>query len=258
MQRITSQQNPSIKRLVSLKTVKGRKTHGQYLIEGIRLVREAVQQTMSLAILAVQDDCIEPYSDIVQYAQDSGAEILIVPENVMARLCNTDHPQGLCAALAMPQYAEFDGFRMLALDSIADPGNMGTIMRTAAAFGVTDVLLSKGCADAFAPKCVRAGMGAHFRLRIHTVDVLADVLKELGDGGFEIIGTCVDGDEQLHIKGQKTLCVIGNEAHGLSDDVTDQCTSLYRIPMTAGSESLNAAVAAGIVLFQCYLEQNRD
>lgn len=257
MQRIDSKQNATIKRLVSLKTAKGRKTNNQYPIEGARLVREAAEMDMPLDVLAVEEDAVDAYGDIIQYAQGLNVPVLMVPDSIMDRLCDTTNPQGIYAALPLPDNRLDAGAkRILALDGVSDPGNMGTMLRSAAAFGIADVLVGEGCVDVFSPKCVRAGMGAHFRLRFQLPDDLAEILDAYKCRGYDIIGASVDGDETLPALKDTIVCVIGSEAHGLSDSVMARCTSLYRIPMTAQIESLNAAVAAGILMFQCHSKQS--
>jgi len=255
MQIITSTKNPIIQRLAQLKTKKGRDEQGLYLIEGTRLVREAMLHHEKFAVLAKSGD-EGGLEGVVQYAQSTGSALYTVPSHVMAHICDTEQPQGIAAAVRLPKEAEIKGDCLLALDRISDPGNLGTMLRSAVAFGVTDVLLSQGCADAFAPKCVRSGMGAHFRLNIREKLNLAEVLHTLGNEDYVVIGASVLGCEKFQKKGSKCVYVIGNEANGLSMEVEKACTELYRIPMAEGSESLNAAVAAGILLFLGFSGQN--
>ncbi len=256
MQTISSTKNPTVALLSQLKTKKGRDEQGLYLIEGTRLVREAMLNNAEITMLAVTDE-EDAMDDIIGYAQASNALVLNVPQHVMERICDTQNPQGVAAALKLPPAADIAGPAILALDHIADPGNLGTMLRSAAAFGITDVLLSSGSADAYAPKCVRAGMGAHFRLRVHTTD-LRSALSEKKQEGYSIVGASVNGQEEFTKLGDKRVFVIGSEAHGVSEDVEKECTYLYRIPMTEASESLNAAVAAGILLFLGFCGQNQD
>jgi tRNA G18 (ribose-2'-O)-methylase SpoU len=116
------------------------------------------------------------------------------------------------------------------------------------------VLLSRECADAYAPKCVRAGMGAQFRLRIHQTPMLSQALDRLSQSGYAVVGASIDGDAEMAFCFDQSVIVIGSEAHGLSMDVAASCTQRCRIPMTEGSESLNAAVAGGIMLYRQYVE----
>ncbi len=256
MQTITSTKNQTVQKLVQLKTKKGRDEQGLYLIEGTRLVREAMLQRAAFAVLAISDEEDE-VADIIGYAQSLNATVLCVSSHVISRICDTENPQGIVAAVKAPIEPSVFGDSMLALDHIADPGNLGTMLRSATAFGITDVMLSEGCADAFSPKCVRAGMGAHFRLNIREAD-LASLLAKKKSEGYAVIGASVNGKEDFPKTGRKRIYVIGSEAHGLTEDVSDACTLLYRIPMTQGSESLNAAVAAGILLFLGFSGQNKD
>jgi TrmH family RNA methyltransferase len=256
MQPIRSTKNLAVQKLVQLKTKKGRQEQGLYLIEGTRLVREAMLQKAAFAVLVVSSE-ETGFDDVVELAGGQGADLLSVLPHVMERICDTEQPQGIAAAIKLPVPTMAFGKRVLALDGVSDPGNLGTMLRTAAAFGIMDVLLSAGCTDVYSPKCVRSGMGAHFRLNIHEVDLPKELLSKRKEG-FAVIGAAINGEESFPKTGNKRIVVIGSEATGLSSDVAKACTNMYRIPMAESSESLNAAVAAGIVMFMEYSREQNE
>lgn len=145
------------------------------------------------------------------------------------------------------------GEKFLALDHLQDPGNLGTIIRTADAFGADGILLSEGCADCYSPKVLRSTMGSVFRLPIWTVPDLAQTLKELHQAGFSTFGAALD--ETAICLGnfsfpQKSVAVVGNEGNGISRPVLDACQQTLYIPMKGETESLNAGVAASLILWE--------
>lgn len=256
MQTITSARNNTVMMLSSLKGGKGREEQNAFLIEGSLLVNQALEKGAPVLMLVVADD--GAFGEIIGRADMVGIPVTHVARHVMERICDTEHPQGIAAMLRLPKPETVRGQRLLALDCISDPGNLGTMLRSALAFGFNGVLLSSGCADAFSPKCVRAGMGAHFSIQITQGLALADELSKRKDEDFQIVGADVGGSEIPAPYCEKQVLVIGSEAHGLSSDVMKACTYLWRIPMERGTQSLNAAVAASILMYADYVCKKRD
>lgn len=254
MQVLTSFQNETTRLFRSLTTAQGRQQNGLYLIEGQRLLHEAMLSRAPITVLAVQEDRQQEHHDLIRYAEMIGAQVVLAPEKIMPKLCDAKSPQGVAATAVLPRQGEAAGARILALDHVSDPGNLGTILRTAQAFGCKCVLLSKGCADPFSPKCVRSGMGAHFKLSFVCVDSLSKTLHELKvDRGYSVVGGHLNGFESLPPLSDKRVCVVGNEAHGMDERTARECTTLFRIPMPGGAESLNAGVAAGILMYKLFV-----
>ena len=244
---IESTKNELIKRTRSLAAKKGRTETGLHFIEGDRLVREAVISGVNF-----RDGFVEEGHDLmVAILEGAGAKVHLVSRAVMKTLANTNEPQWVCATVETPPVvlpAVYPHGLIVVLDSVQDPGNIGTIIRTADAFGAAGVLINDECADPFAPKPVRASMGSVYHLPIWCGDINTE-LARMQDKGFSLICGHLDGSETLPETGGDVALIIGNEGHGVSDDVADMCAK-YRLPMYGMAESLNASVAAGILIYE--------
>ena len=253
---VTSHQNQYIKQFRALHAAKGRREAGLYLAEGARLVGEALCANAPIRMAAVDGAQVNAFQTQIAMLEAQGVPVLLCENGTMQKVCDAVTPQGIAVAIALPK-AQVQGNRMVALDGVADPGNVGTILRTAQAFGCETALFGGG-ADPFSPKCVRAGMGAHFRMQLMSVN-LPHTLCDLRMQGFAVVGGHLDGAPQPpHDLPPKTVCVIGSEAFGMTEDVRCACTHLWRIPMPGGAESLNAAVAAGILLYATFCTCNEN
>ena len=244
METLTSLKNPKVQAWKSLKDKKGREEQRAFLVEGVRMVREALQSSFRISALLIRegfvpDFCLPP--DIPAFS---------LPEHVFRSVCDTRTPQGIAAVLTL-QAREASGCRLLALDGVQDPGNVGTIIRTADAAGFDGVLLSSDCADLFSPKVLRSTMGSIFRLGFSFPSSLPDALNSLKNEGYSIISSQLDGDPFYDRKGVSSsfVLIIGNEGNGVSESVRAAATHRLCLPMHGGAESLNAAVAAGIMMY---------
>ncbi len=253
MQELTSRENKFLKLVRSLQSKKGRTSSGLYFAEGRRIAEEAlVYAKGQIEAVLVSDSFYEKNRDEVKKIDSSGIQVYTVPEKLFHECCDTETPQGIGVVLKIEQY-EIDkasaGF-LLVLDGVSEPGNLGTIVRTAEAAGVDGILLMKGCADLYNPKVIRSTMGSVFRVPcIFGADV--SELNEWKESGFVITSTALYQSVPLSeaTKAEKQILVIGSEATGVSEEVlaiSDQCV---RIPMEGKVESLNAAVAAGIAMY---------
>lgn len=244
---IESTRNETVKRARALAGHKGRAEQGLHFIEGELLIREAV---VSGAILC--DAFIEEGHHLMQAVlEGSGANVYVVTRSVMETLAQTKTPQWVCATVRSPSLEVPSGYcegLIVALDCVQDPGNLGTIIRTADAMGCSGVLLGEGCADPYAPKPLRAAMGSNYHIPLWHADLSQELLK-LRAQGFELICGHLKGSETLPDPGEKCVIVIGNEARGVDDAVSALCT-LYRLPLYGFAESLNASVAAGIIIYE--------
>ena len=180
-------------------------------------------------------------------------ETQVIAEDLSAYISDTKAPQGIFAAAKMPAPAEGFGTarRLVILDGVQDPGNVGTVIRTAEALGIDGALLSRGCADVWSPKAMRASMGSVFRLRCITGDI-PQMIKELRAQGFGVYGAMLDESAQKLGETafpERAAVVIGNEGAGVSAEVKAACTGSVYIPIS-GAESLNAAAAAAILLWE--------
>ena len=248
MEHITSPKNPKILAWRSLKERKGRLAHGSFLVEGDRMVKEALSSGFPVRALLIRGDRVRDF--------DPGPLPESLPccqlsDQAFAAVSDTKTPQGVAAVLGMQPISP-RGSRLLALDCVQDPGNVGTILRTADAAGLDGILLSPDCADIFAPKVLRATMGSIFRVGLSFPENLADQLNALREEGFEILSSQLDGTPfyDRPDPGEKWVLVIGNEGNGVSLPVQAAATQRLRLPMRGGAESLNAAVAAGIMMYE--------
>lgn len=245
IERLTGSKNSKVMLWRSLKDRKNRLETGLFLVEGRKMVEEAFSSRFSVEAVLVQDDRLDEFSFI-----PSGVNIFLLPESLLASVCDVKTPQGIAAVLHMTS-SEATGQQLVALDGVQDPGNVGTIIRTADAAGISGVLLSRECADAFSPKVLRATMGSIFRMGITVTDDLPAELKKLRESGYSVLSSQLDGEpfyERQNVHDSFCL-IVGNEGNGVSDAVKEQATHKLKLPMRGGAESLNAAVAAAIMMY---------
>ena len=278
MEIINSKDNKRIKYIRSL-LEKGniRKKNHQFVVEGIKLVDEALEYGKVLEVVCAEslyDEIIsgdlsgnrllaENDKNITNYVK-KGSSLLVVSDTVFKSMSETKTPQGILAVAEMPDYGLLDkGFleqaytkngkiKLLVLEDTADPGNLGTIMRTAEAAGVTGVIMGKGTVDIFNPKVVRSTMGSIFRLPFAYAEDLKETIRELKNQGISFYATHLKGEKSYKdIKySDMSAILVGNEARGLSDEVADLADTYVLIPMQGKVESLNAAVAAALMMYE--------
>lgn len=248
---ITSLNNPRIKDLRKLKEKKYRLACQEFLIEGSLFVQEALRQKAVIRSLIVSDERL-----LDGLTTDPQTEVLIVPYEVIKDLASTVTPQGILACVELPQpVSPQDFFRETGLwfylDEIRDPGNLGTIIRSAHAFNIDGLILSKGCADPYQDKVLRSTMGSIFKVALLT-DQSPQLLSELVVKGTELYLTDLydAGDLATIEVCDRAIVVIGNEARGVSDEIKALPHKNIRIPMPGGAESLNAAVAASLIMYE--------
>ncbi|MBE5797667.1 MAG: RNA methyltransferase [Clostridiales bacterium] len=242
---ITSLKNPKVQQWKSLKDRKGRRETGCFLVEGRKMVEEALQSSFPVETVLVDEARAE------EFALPADVPLVLMPSHVLSAVCDTKTPQGIAAVVRMAQTPATGG-RLVALDGVQDPGNVGTIVRTADAAGFDGVLLSVQCADVFSPKVLRATMGSIFRMGIRVTDDLPGELRSLAEKGFSVISSQLDGTPFYRREpvGDRFALIIGSEGNGVSDEVKAVATHRVKLPMRGGAESLNAAVAAGIMMYE--------
>lgn len=258
MERISSAKNPTIKALKSLSTRKGREAEGRFLVEGEVMLREALGCGLVIRDLLVEEGRAGEAAPF----EAAGARCFAVPGALLAAVCDTKTPQGICASFDIPSPLPLERApkRVVALDGTQDPGNVGTVWRTADAAGFEGLLLGAGCADPLSPKVQRAAMGSGFRVPYMTTDDLPAALGDLRERGWSVIASDLKGADfyRRPDPGERFALVIGNEARGISDAVREAATTLVKLPMRGGAESLNAAVAAGIMMYELMRERGTD
>ncbi len=233
---ITSRANPKIKEAASFKDGKG----AFFLVEGFHQVEMAVHFGLAICVFS-----LKPY--------DTSIKQYIVNESVLAKLTNTRSPEGIVALCKKKEEKPFSSSRIMMLDGVQDPGNVGTILRGALAFGFHDVILGEKCASAYSDKALMAGQGAIFGLNIHKSDSLASSINALQKANYEIIGTSLESSLPLsRLKEQKfdkIAIVVGNEGQGVRKEILQLVNQNVRIEME-GIDSLNVAMAASILMYE--------
>ena len=235
---ILSRQNPLVKELASLKEKKGRRRTGTFLVEGHKMVREAVASGMDVVRLILRED----------YAGETyGLPAVLLGRDAFAAVCDEKTPQGIAAEVVIPERSvQPPQGRCLLLDGLQDPANVGAIIRTAVAAGYEDVYLA-GCADPFSPKSVRASMSGVFFARIMQ-GTQEEILSAIA--GMSVIAADMGGEDVFSYVAPEMFCLaVGSEGSGLSALVRSRADVTVRIPMDARTESLNAAVSAGILMY---------
>ncbi|NBC16004.1 MAG: RNA methyltransferase [Bacteroidetes bacterium] len=245
------------KEIAALSRKKHRDARDEYVVEGIRGVEAALDADAPLVDVVVQDEGqADPVIQSVIERVPSTVPVQVVSDDDMARLSNVATSQGLLAvvrAVRLPPERLTERSTVLALDGVQDPGNVGTLLRTAAWFGIEAVLTGPGTADVYHPKVVRAAMGAHWDVALAQSDALGPVLDAMQQAGFGLYGADLVGTPVAAWQPrQPAVLVVGSEAHGLSAAVLERLHEPVAIPGAArrqGTESLNVAVAAGILMY---------
>lgn len=236
---ITSRKNESVKFFCSLKDAKGRKEAGGYLVEGEKQVFEAVSCGAGVKKIMGLPELVKRYDE-------SRVEIIEITEEISSYVSDSVTPQGIFAFVAFPGKKNIEGDVVL-LDGVSDPGNVGTIIRTAAAVGVKNVCVLNGV-DPYCPKCVRSSMGglnSVYACRV-TFEEALSLMKSRKSYVADMDGKSVFGKRK-----DKDFClVIGNEAHGVSDELKSRCDEVLSLPMKDSMESLNAGVSCSIILYE--------
>ena len=226
-----------------------RREHGEYIGDGVKLLEEAVKWAVPLTAVVYTKGTNIP-------ALDDSVRVVEVPEDLMRSISPMETPQGALFVARLPEDSlpeKLPGQRYLALEGVQDPGNVGTILRTADAYEADGVILLEGCADLYNPKTVRSTMGALFRVKAWntTLETLCPVLREaqLPLMGAALRDDTVDAREADLRRG---VILIGSEGRGLSEAALNACDKTIRIPMSERCESLNAAIAAATLLWEGY------
>lgn len=259
MQTITSKDNELIKHIRKLKDKKYRDESNEYLVEGVKLVEEAVKENAKIKQIIVCEDTTRTYEipthimlEIARY------ECISVSNKIFNIITQVTNPQGIMAIIeknAQDAQIDYSQDIIVVLDDVQDPGNLGTILRTVDSIGLNQIIVSKGTADAFNSKVVRSTMGAIFRIKIIEVENLAQAIKEMRKHHFKLMVTSLQTKNSIYdIDFNKKIIVIGNEANGVSKEIQDMADEKAKIPMLGRTESLNASVAAGVVMYE-YVRQ---
>lgn len=254
---ITSTSNAKIKRIVQLrKKKKARDAEGVFLVEGIRMFREIPEKL--LQEIYISESCEEKEGkEIRRRASACGIRPELVSDGVFSHLSDTQTPQGILCVVRQLSYsleevADAPCPHMLVLDRLQDPGNVGTILRTAEGAGVTGILLDGECADIYNPKTIRSTMGSIFRMPFYYIQDLEEGIRYLKKRGICTYAAHLKGKRAYDEEDYRKPCafLIGNEGNGLRPEIADLADTYIRIPMAGEVESLNAAIASAVLMFE--------
>jgi TrmH family RNA methyltransferase len=256
---ITSNHNPKIKLVRALLSrARDRRDAGAFVVEGVRLVEEAVNSNWPMRFVLYDESLSERGMSKVESLMSLGVDVEEVSTSVMKAMSETENPQGILAVLnefqlPIPESPNF----ILIPDQIRDPGNLGTLLRSAAATGTQAVLVPPEATDVFAPKVLRSGMGAHFKLPIQSMswDEIEQVVKS---AGLQVLIADMDGQSCWEIDLTKpVVLVVGSEAEGASEAARKLTHQKISVPMSGEMESLNAGVAGSVLMFEVVRQRNR-
>lgn len=259
MQVISSKDNELVKHIKKLKDKKYRDESNEYIVEGVKLIEEAVKEKAKIKKIIICEDTTRTYEiptnvmlEIARY------ECIYVTDKIFSSITQVTNPQGIMAIIEKDtesQEIDFSQNIIVVLDDVQDPGNLGTILRTVDSIGLNQIVVSKETADAFNSKVVRSTMGAIFRVKIIETENLVQTIKEIRKHHFKLMVTSLQTDNSIYdIDFNKKIIVIGNESNGVSQEIQDMADEKAKIPMLGKTESLNASVAAGIVMYE-YVRQ---
>ena len=255
---ITSKDNETIKHIRKLKEKKYRDEYGEYIVEGIKLINEAIEEKQNVKTIIVCDNCNKEALNQNSMYEVAKLDCIYVDEKVFNTITEVKNPQGILAVVEKQNKEKQINFNediIVVLDDIQDPGNLGTILRTVDSVGLSQIIVSKKSGDVYNSKVVRSTMGAIFIVNVIESENLKDTIKEIKKHKFNVISTSLDTDKSLYdINLNKTVIVIGNEANGVSKEIQELSDIKIKIPMLGKTESLNASVATGVVLYE-YVRQ---
>lgn len=251
---ITSRENPLIKLVAALQvSSEKRKRNGLFVLEGLRICKDACDNGIKFDKLIVSDAAAEKYAADTEKFSLISDECYKIPDSLFKKISDTKTPQGIIAVAKMPVTGSCGidkNGKYIALENVADPSNLGAISRTAEALGVNGIILSSDGCDPYSPKALRASMGTLLRVPVFVTESFAETLKSTGLKRY----ACVVDKTAESIKeqsfGNGSVVMIGNEANGLTESAKQSADVLVTIPMTGRAESLNAAAAAAIAMWE--------
>lgn len=255
MQIITSKDNEIIKNVRKLKEKKYRDLNNEYIVEGVKMIKEAILEEAKIKLIVVcEDNANSGAIDKKLLYEIAKYECIYVSKKVFDLISDVQTPQGMLAVIEKENSEDKIDFTedvIVVLDGIQDPGNLGTILRTIDSVGLKQVIVSKETADSYNPKVVRSTMGAIFRVKVIESNNLLDTLKNMKKHKYKIMATSLETDNSIYdVDYNKKVIVIGNEANGVKKEILDYADEKIKIPMLGKTESLNASVATAVILYE--------
>ena len=254
MREITSKENRIYRHAVSLKKKKYRDRFGEYLIEGPNLLKEALKEGVFVEAVFVRPDMTEEEKALLSPENGLAEKTFVLPRSLFDELKDTETPQGIAAVVRKPDFEDRNapGGNYLVLDRVQDPGNIGTLLRTADAAGYELAIFVKGTADPFGAKVVRSAAGSLFRMPLYFAEDNDDLVDFVHSRGKRLIAAVLEGDKAYYECDLKrnAAVIIGNEGNGIDPDLIERADERITIPMAGNTESLNASVAGGILMYE--------
>jgi len=247
---IESKNNNLFKEIKKLKEKKHRIKSNKYLIEGLRFVEEAIKSKVSIDSIIFTESFKEKNPELFLKINEN-IKLIQMNEALLKQLCSTENPQGIVGVINMQNKELKSGELVVLVDKVQDPGNMGTIIRTAHAAGAAGIVMTKGTVDIYNDKTLRSTMGSIFYIQIVEDDSL-DFVKSLKKEGYKLVVSSLQGKNNFfeeNLQG-KVMIAVGNEGNGVSDEVYDIADIKVKIPMPGEAESLNVAVATSIMIYE--------
>ena len=249
---IESKDNNTYKNLKKLKEKKYRNKEKKYIIEGFRLIEEAFKASLPVLSIIINSNAKEKLESYLGKFINSEVKIYEISDNLFKELSSTENSQGIIAVISMNNNTEdINSDFYLLCDKIQDPGNLGTIIRTAHAAGAGGVILTKGTVDVYNDKAIRSTMGSIFYMPIIYDNDLSFVNK-LKNDGFKLVATSLEESMNFFEEDLtgKIILTVGNEGNGVTEEIFNLADKKVKIPMPGGAESLNVSVASSIILFE--------
>ena len=248
-------QTITIKNIRKLREKKYRDLNNEFIVEGIKMIKEAINENAVIKRIVVCEDNVNNGGlDKKLLYEIAKYDCIYVNQKIFSLISDVQNPQGILAVIKKQNSEENIDYKqdiIVVLDGIQDPGNLGTILRTIDSVGLNQVIVSNKTADSYNPKVVRSTMGAIYRVKVIESNNLVDTLKNMKKHKFKIIATSLETEKSIYnIDYNKKIIVIGNEANGVSKEILDLSDEKAKIPMLGKTESLNASVATGIILYE--------
>lgn len=266
---ITSTNNQQMKQVtLLLKKAKERKNTKTFVVEGPRMVVEAPADRLKAVYVAESFENSKENTSLLSELKDkcskANAMYEVVADNVFKSVSDTQTPQGIMAIVAIPEYdleqlLNGNNTHLLILESIQDPGNLGTMVRTGEGAGVTGIIMNKTTVDLFNPKTIRSTMGSIYRVPYFVTEDLDGTMKELQEKGISLYAAHLKGEHAYDEEDYTGACgfLIGNEGNGLSDEIANLADTYIKIPMEGQVESLNAAISATLLMYEANRQRRR-
>lgn len=255
MEIIKSKDNPLIKKVMLLMESKKERTKsGQFVIEGLRICKDAALNSIKIHTVLMTEDFLEKHKSDASLLENSSNQTKIISLEICKKLSGTVNSQGVFCVCDIPK-SNTGGLRgkFIGLENLQDPGNIGTIIRTAEAFGINGICLIGNCVDVFSPKVLRSTMGAIFRIPMYFYTDAEEAKCEFEQNNIKCFGAVLNNEAEKLSETDfenNCICLIGNEANGLTDAAKGICDDYIYIEMSGKAESLNAAVAASVIMWE--------